>query len=104
MRVVEEHRDEEGRRHREDGPAVVWDDGTEVWYRHGQWHREDGPAVVYSDGSEYWYRHGQRHREDGPAIVWPDGTEVWYLLGTRVKPFNEVELPIRMMEILNGSR
>lgn len=34
----------------------------------GERHREDGPAVEYADGSKYWYQNGELHREDGPAI------------------------------------
>ena len=26
----------------------------------GHLHREDGPAVVYQDGSSFWYHHGKR--------------------------------------------
>lgn len=55
--------------------------GTVV-YRHsvtGQYHRDDGPAIIYQDGVRCWYQHGYRHRLDGPAIEWPDGThEFWF--------------------------
>ena len=28
---------------------------TKCWYKNGQFHREDGPALVYDDGyKEYW--------------------------------------------------
>lgn len=32
-------------------------------------HRENGPAVEYEDGSEEWYLEGKLHRVDGPAII-----------------------------------
>lgn len=40
----------------------------------GQIHREDGPAMVFIDGSnkgsEQWYLNNKQHRENGPAAVW----------------------------------
>jgi len=44
--------------HREGGPAVVYDNGAEVWYKHGMFHRLDGPACKLKNGDdfrcEYW--------------------------------------------------
>jgi hypothetical protein len=59
--------DEEGRPHREDGPALVYSDGWEEWRIHGQLHREDGPARTLPEGDEEWWLNGERHRIDGPA-------------------------------------
>ena len=70
-----------GEPHREDGPAVEWNDGEKWWYRDGERHREDGPAIECTDGTKEWYREGERHREDGPAIERSDGTKVWYRNG-----------------------
>ena len=33
--------------------------GTKRWYLHSKLHRQDGPAVVWADGTEYWYIHGK---------------------------------------------
>jgi hypothetical protein len=33
-------------------------------------HREGGPACVYVNGTEKWYREGKRHRDDGPAAIY----------------------------------
>ena len=56
----------DGKRHRTDGPAVVWyyeSSGqveSEYWWVDGKWHRTDGPARIYyyeSSGqvkSEHW--------------------------------------------------
>ena len=49
----------------------------------GQLHRDNGPAAIYPDGTQCWYRNGQRHRDDGPAIIHPDGTEIWCQDGQR---------------------
>jgi len=47
-------------RHREDGPAVEWDDGSKSWYLNDKYHREDGPAFEGPRGSKYWYLNGER--------------------------------------------
>ena len=44
-------------------------------------HREDGPAVVYADGTQYWARHGRSHFAYGPAVLYDDGRLVWYEAG-----------------------
>lgn len=41
----------------EDGP-VTDSDGTQKWYQDGKLHRDDGPAVIYPDGTQYWYQNG----------------------------------------------
>lgn len=68
-----------GRYHREDGPAVIWADGTKVWYKNGKEHRADGPAYEGYDGTLEWWVNGIYHREDGPAYFEPRGTRIWYL-------------------------
>ena len=68
-----------GQFHREDGPAVEYDNGTKCWHINGKSHREDGPAVEFADGDKHWYINGQRHREDGPAVEFARGTKYWYL-------------------------
>ena len=46
----------------------VYPDGDKFWYLNGKRHREDGPAMEFADGPKYWYLNDKRHREDGPAI------------------------------------
>lgn len=70
--------------HKEDGPAMIWDDGTKAWYVNGQLHREDGPAVEYADGSRSWYFNGKLHRVGGPAIECSDGDREWLVYGKRL--------------------
>ena len=49
--------------HCEDGPAVLFADGSKIWIVKGLRHRVDGPAAEYADGTcEYW-RHGMPVRE-----------------------------------------
>jgi len=80
-------------RHREDGPACEWADGTKEWWLNGERHREDGPAIECADGSKVWYLNGECHREDGPAIEYYDGSKEWYLNGERIteKAFNKLK-------------
>ena len=70
-----------GKRHREDGPAVEYFDGNKEWWLNGKLHREDGPAVEYSNGDEEWWLNGKRHREDGPAVEFNSDHKQWWLNG-----------------------
>jgi len=81
-----------GKRHREDGPAVEYADGDRVWYLNGKLHREDGPAVEHSNGDREWYLNGKLHREDGPAVEYADGDRVWFLNGEEMteEEFNQI--------------
>ncbi|WP_392399405.1 hypothetical protein [Actinotignum urinale] len=83
---TEEWRNNEGRLHREDGPATISynPDGTvmcEAYYQHGQLHRDNGPATISyrDDGTVYqedYCQNGKLHRENGPARIFynQDGT------------------------------
>lgn len=73
--------------HRIGGPAVIFNDGSHVWYQEGVLHNDDGPAVCsYTPKNDdesgllrwrmphpmatfMWYMHGQCHRIDGPGYV-----------------------------------
>ena len=68
--------------------------GTKIWRLNGKRHREDGPAVEYANGSKWWYLNGELHREDGPAIEWPCGGKEWYLHGEEVHPETLVDLQL----------
>jgi hypothetical protein len=97
-------------RHREDGPAIEWSDGTKEWYKNDVRHREDGPAVEqsygntvwypdgnhhrdvdgavgYGKGTRAWYINGKLHREDGPAIEYRNGVKEWYIHGVELSEF-----------------
>ena len=54
-------------------------DGNKYWYLNGKRHRTDGPAVVYAGGTTEWFLNGKRHRTDGPAAIYSDGGKYWYL-------------------------
>ena len=71
-----------GKRHREEGPAIESSDGTKSWWLNGERHREDGPAIEYSNvGYKSWWLNGKRHREDGPAVEGANGYKEWYING-----------------------
>ena len=58
------------------------------WYKEGKRHRDDGPAINYANGDKYWYKEGKRHREDGPAVEYPDG-EIQYWLNDEYYSYTE---------------
>jgi hypothetical protein len=73
--------------------VTVDNNGTKRWYNEqGQRHREDGPAIEWANGAKYWFLNDQPHREDGPACEWEDGTKWWYLNG---KELTEAEFNAR---------
>jgi len=68
--------------------------GNKVWYLNGKKHREDGPAIEYADGDKSWYLKGKYHREDGPALDWPkEGEKHWYLNGRRTSKEEVLNTP-----------
>ena len=71
----------------------VHKDRTEWFNSKGQRHREDGPAVEYINGTKLWYLNGQRHREDGPAVEYADGTKYWFL---KDKCYTEEEFKLKI--------
>jgi hypothetical protein len=84
---------EQGKFHREDGPAVEYTNGDKFWYLKDQLHRVDGPAIEYANGDKSWYLNGKCHREDGPAVEWVNGNKRWYLSG---KQYSEQEFNEKM--------
>ena len=71
----------DGKRHRDDGPALIFTKVHEIWYKDGKRHRENGPAIIRFDRSEEWYQNDVLHREDGPAIIETNGNQEWWLNG-----------------------
>ena len=55
--------------------------GDKRWYLNDKRHRTDGPAIEYSNGSKFWYLNGEYHRTDGPAIEYNNGNKLWYIHG-----------------------
>jgi hypothetical protein len=59
----------------------VYPAGDKYWYLNGKRHREDGPAIEASDCYKSWFLNGKCHREDGPAVEYAGGDKYWYLNG-----------------------
>ena len=58
--------------------------GTKRHYVDDKYHNDNGPAIIWEDGTKYWAKHGNKHREDGPAIEWSDGEKEWWYEGKRL--------------------
>lgn len=93
-----------GKRHREDGPAVVFVDGTEYWYKNGKRHNDNGPAIVHPNGSKSWFKNGQRHNENGPAIIYSNGNKYWFLNGEELTKTEFKIKTCKLMRVLNGEK
>lgn len=76
----------DGQLHREDGPALVHQDGTTEWYLNGVLHRQGEPAVERVHGMKEWWSKGIRHREEGPAIVYSQTVASYWLDGVMYTP------------------
>ena len=70
--------------HRDNGPAVIWADGTKFWYQNGLRHRTDGPAIEWANGTKEWFQNGQRHCIDGVAIDYANGCKRWLIHGVEM--------------------
>jgi hypothetical protein len=56
----------------------VYTNRTE-WRNNGKLHRDDGPAIEYKNGDKLWYQHDKLHRLDGPAIEYENGSQLYFL-------------------------
>ena len=63
-----------GKLHRDNGPAVIWSNGTQEWYQNGLLHRDnDLPAIIRANGDQQWFQNGKCHRDNGPASIDANG-------------------------------
>ncbi len=53
--ITMHHLNDDDQFHCENGPAIIYPDGTKAWRVNGKLHREDGPAFEHSDGYKEWY-------------------------------------------------
>lgn len=57
-----------------DGATLLIQDGTEYWFdKNGKFHRVDAPAIIWPDGEQEWYLHGERV---DPIVVFLAGKDV----------------------------
>jgi hypothetical protein len=66
------------------GELYEYTNDVKTWWLNGKRHREDGPAIEYADGTKYWYINDHPHREDGPTIEAANGEKYWYLNGKQI--------------------
>lgn len=69
-------------------------------YVNGLRHRENGPAIITDNGSKSWFKNGQRHREDGPAFECYTGNKLWWLNDIRYSE-REWKLEIKKLQTTN---
>ncbi len=69
----------------------------------GKYHREDGPAVEYTNGSKEWYINGKLHREHGPAIILGNGTKWWFLdnIEYTEEEFHQELIKLKLKRLIN---
>ena len=58
-----EFKNKDGRLHRKNGPAVIWDDGDKEWFLNGEHHRADGPALILGKGYKEWFLNGTQYNK-----------------------------------------
>jgi hypothetical protein len=66
--------------HRTEGPAVVFEDGSYIWYFWGKVSRQNGPALSFRNGVMKWKVNGLLHRTDGPALM-TEQIKIWAIDG-----------------------
>jgi len=78
--------------------VTVEDNGTTNWFNEdGSRHRLDGPAVERSNGHKSWWVNGKRHRLDGHAVEYANGYKAWYI---EDKQYSETEF-LTKIETMN---
>ena len=51
-----------------------------LFLKEGNLHREDGPAMILEDGKNAWYFEGQLHRLDGACMFDEHGKPLFYAI------------------------
>lgn len=82
------YRDENGRQHREDGPATIYRDGGYEYWRNGTIvdSYEAGTPDFYVDGEYRWFHNRNVHSIHRPAIDFPTGYKIWYKMDEPIWP------------------
>ena len=75
---TEKWRNKDGKLHREgDKPAVIWANGTQVFWKNGKLHRDgDKPARIWASGIQEFFKNGVQYFPDKKHTVVLDGKEV----------------------------
>ncbi len=67
------YRDKFNKIHQDFGPAVIYPNGTQLWYKNDRLHRNNGPAAIYPNGTQSWCKNNRYYRKGGLAIIRADG-------------------------------
>jgi len=43
---------------------VKYTNGTQMWYKNGKRHREDGPALIWYDGTQMWWLNSRLYSKE----------------------------------------
>ena len=70
--------------------VIVYPEGSKSWWLNGKRHREDGPAIEYADGNKFWCLNGERvteeeHKRLTSKVVEMTMEEISKALGKQVK-------------------
>ena len=61
-------------------------------------HRENGPAILDDNGDLYWMINDKMHRLDGPAAEFADGGKEWFVNGKQIQCKSQEEFD-RLMKL-----
>jgi hypothetical protein len=69
--------------------------GTIMYFLNGKYHREDGPAIEFDNGDKQYLINDEFHRLDGPAVEFSSPSlshlNKWYYKGQFIKCENQQE-------------
>jgi hypothetical protein len=59
---------------------TITESGSKIYRnKEGKLHRDEGPAIIYKDSTQMWYQNDMLHREDGPSMICPGGQVNYFL-------------------------
>ncbi len=87
--------------HKDDGPAIVWADGTFDWRQNGKPFRADGKPTTESPKYRKWYHHedGAIGRVGGPAFETVTGYREYWLNGQYFDTKSEYDAKCQLLGI-----
>ncbi len=76
---------EKGQRHRNEGPAMIWPDGSCAWYKNGELYRKNGPLTIRLDGTQQYRKciYNPADTKDGLIAIFPDHSRLQCQNGIR---------------------
>ena len=70
--------------------VIVYPEGSKSWWLNGKRHREDGPAIEWADGDKSWWLNGkevteEEHKRRTSKVIEMTVAEISKALGKQVK-------------------